>query len=103
MNMLGLSTQIQLNIVYLTDSSPRSIKLRRKITLQRAGPKSFLAKGKISSMAMQASLKSIGKKNVTSEDIEKNKKTKKEQVKNIIHNSQISPVWISNIMLNKSL
>lgn len=102
MNMLGLSTQIPLNVIYLTDASPRTIKLgSRKITFKKASPKSFQAKGEISSLVIQA-LKSIGKRNTKSEDIEKIRQIlEKEQIKNIIHDSKLAPVWISNILLNK--
>lgn len=102
MNMLGLSTQIPLNVIYLTNASPRTIKLgSRKISFKKASPKSFQAKGEISSLVIQA-LKSIGKRNVTSEDIEKLRQIlKKEQEQNIFHDSKLAPVWISNILLNK--
>jgi hypothetical protein len=102
LNMLGLSTQIPLNVIYLTDASPRTINLgSRKITFKKASHKGFQAKGKISRLVIQA-LKSMGKRNVTSEDIEKIRQIlRKEQVKNIIHDSKLAPVWISNILLNK--
>lgn len=102
LNMLGLSTQIPLNVIYLTDASPRTINLgSRKITFKKASHKGFQAKGEISSLVIQA-LKSIGKRNVTNKDIEKIRQIlKKEQVKNIIHDSKLAPVWISNILLNK--
>lgn len=102
MNMLGLSTQIPLNVMYLTDASPRIIKLgSRKITFKKASSKSFQVKGEISSLVIQA-LRSIGKKNVKPEDLERIKQMlKKEKVQNINHDAQLAPVWISSILLNK--
>jgi predicted transcriptional regulator of viral defense system len=45
MNMLGLSTQIPLNVVYLTDASPRTIELgSRKISFKKTSHKDFQAK-----------------------------------------------------------
>ena len=49
LNALGLSTQVPMNIVLLTDGSPREIKVgKRKIKFKKTTPKNLLAKGKIS-------------------------------------------------------
>ncbi|NBR16001.1 MAG: hypothetical protein EBU01_15700, partial [Crocinitomicaceae bacterium] len=55
LNALGLSTQVPVNIVLLTDGSPRVINVgRRTIRLKKTTPKNLLAKGKISSLVIQA-------------------------------------------------
>ena len=55
MHALGLSTQIPLKLVYLTDGAPRIIKVgNRTIKLKKATPKNLKAKGKISSLVIQA-------------------------------------------------
>ena len=60
LNALGLSTQVPMNIVLLTDGSAREIKVgKRKIKFKKTTPKNLLAKGKISRLVIQA-LKEIG-------------------------------------------
>ena len=52
LNALGLSTQVPMNIVLLTDGSPREIKVgKRKIKFKKTTPKNLLAKGKISRLS----------------------------------------------------
>lgn len=68
-NILGLSTQVPMNVVFLTSGSARKIPLGgRTITFRRAVPKNFAIKGKYTRLIVQA-LKSIGEKNVTDDDI----------------------------------
>ena len=68
LNALGLSTQVPMNIVLLTDGSPREIKVgKRKIKFKKTTPKNLLAKGKISRLVIQA-LKEIGNGKVTTEE-----------------------------------
>ena len=55
LNALGLSTQVPMNIVLLTDGSPREIRVgKRKIKFKKTTPKNLLAKGKKSRLVMQA-------------------------------------------------
>lgn len=99
LNALGLSTQVPMNIVLLTDGSPREIKVgRRKIKFKKTTPKNLLAKGKISRLVIQA-LKEIGNGKVTPE--EENKiidLLKKEEIKDLMHDIALAPVWIQKIM-----
>lgn len=99
LNALGLSTQVPMNIVLLTDGSPRELKIgKRKIKFKRTTPKNLLAKGKISRLVIQA-LKEIGNGKVTTE--EENKiisLLKKEETKDLQHDIKLAPVWIQKIM-----
>lgn len=99
LNALGLSTQIPLKSVYLTDGAARTIKVgQRTIKLKRSTPKNLLAKGKISSLVIQA-LKEIGKDNATQEELDKiYEALKKEEQKNIKHDITLAPQWIKEIM-----
>lgn len=68
-NILGLSTQVPMNAVFLTSGSARKIKLGgRTITFRRAVPKNFAVKGRYTCLIVQA-LKAIGEGNVTEEDL----------------------------------
>ena len=55
MNALGLSTQIPLNLVYLTDGSARTVQVgNRNIVFKKTVPKNLSTIGKISGLAIQA-------------------------------------------------
>ncbi len=101
LNKLGLSTQIPMNIVFLTDGAPRSIVVgKRTIKFKRTSPKNVAVKGEITSLIIQA-LKEIGKDNVTAEQLEKIKiHLEKEKQEIIEHDAKLAPVWISTIMKN---
>ena len=67
-NILGLSTQVPMNAVFLTSGSARIIKLgSRTITFRRAVPKNFAVQGRYTSLIVQA-LKSIGEENFSEDD-----------------------------------
>ena len=99
LNALGLSTQVPMNIVLLTDGSPREIKVgKRKIKFKKTTPKNLLAKGKISRLVIQA-LKEIGNGKVSNiEEHKILKLLKKEEVKVLKHDIALAPVWIQKIM-----
>ena len=99
LNKLGLSTQVPLKLVYLTDGAPREIQIgKRTIRLKKTTPKNLLAKGKISSLVIQA-LREVGQNGVTpaleSKIIDL---LKKEETKALEHDIPLAPVWIRKIM-----
>lgn len=99
LNALGLSTQVPMNIVLLTDGSPREIKVgKRKIKFKKTTPKNLLAKGKISRLVIQA-LKEIGNGKLKEEEEQKIiGLLKKEDVGDLKHDIALAPVWIQKIM-----
>jgi len=101
LNKLGLSTQVPLKAVYLTDGAARVVKIgKRTITFKKASPKNLLAKGEISGLAIQA-LKSIGKNNAEEELLVKIKSIlKKENKENIMHDAKLAPAWINKILMS---
>jgi ribosomal protein S19E (S16A) len=103
LNAVGLSTQIPMNIVLLTDGSPREIKVgKRTIKFKKTTPKNLLAKGKISRLVIQA-LKEIGNGNVTEDEGKKIfELLKKEDEKDLKHDIALAPVWIQK-MIKKGL
>jgi len=99
LNALGLSTQLPMKLIFLTDSQPREIKVgRRSIKFKRTTPKNLSAKGEISALVIQA-LREIGMDNLTKEE-EKIvlDKLKKEEVRNLLYDLKLAPVWIQKIM-----
>ena len=99
LNQLGLSSQIPLNIIFLTDGAARSIVVgKRTIKFKRTTPKNLAVKGKITSLIIQA-LKEIGKDNITDEQLKKIKNHLKLEKKEIIeHDAKLAPAWISKII-----
>ena len=100
LNKLGLSTQVPLNTVFLTDGTARIVRLgRQSIKFKKSTPKNLAAKGEISRLVIQA-LREIGKENVSDEHlsviINHLLNEKREYIK---HDAGIAPAWIRNILL----
>ncbi|MBX2967640.1 MAG: hypothetical protein KF845_15975 [Cyclobacteriaceae bacterium] len=100
LNRLGLSTQVPMNIVYLTDGSARKIKIaKRSITFKKASPKNVASVGEVSSLAIQA-LKAIGKDKVLDKEIRHIQELlKHEKPTRLEHDIRLAPAWIREIML----
>jgi len=101
MYKLGLTTQVPLNIVFYTDTSARKIKIgKQTITFKKASSKNLAFIGQISTLAIQA-LRTIGKEEVTAEEIKQIKKIlKNENPKNLQHDLMLAPVWIRKLIVD---
>jgi hypothetical protein len=99
LNALGLSSQVPMKIVLLTDGSPREIKVgKRTIKFKRTTPKNLMAKGKISRLVIQA-LKEIGIGKIKIEEEHKILELlKKENIIDLKHDIALTPVWIQKLM-----
>ncbi len=99
LNALGLSTQIPINVVYLTDGAARKIDLgKRKILFKKASPKNLSAIGEISGLVIQA-LKEIGKNKATEQEIQLIlKHLESEEPHRLEHDIRLAPEWIRIIM-----
>jgi hypothetical protein len=63
-NLLGLSAQVPMRVVFLTDGSPRRIQLGKlQIILKRTTPRNMATAGKISGLVIQA-LRHLGQHHV---------------------------------------
>lgn len=99
LNQLGLTTQVPLNLVYLTDGSARNITVgNRTIKFKKTAPKKLSAKGELSGMAILA-LQMLGKNNL---DEERKKHLiqllKKENKRHLEHDIKLAPAWISKLL-----
>ncbi|KAF0131561.1 MAG: hypothetical protein FD155_85 [Bacteroidetes bacterium] len=99
LNALGLSTQVPMNVVYLTDGAARKIDLgKRKILFKKASPKNLSAIGKISGLVIQA-LKEIGKDKATEQEIQLIlMHLETEEPYHLEHDIRLAPEWIRIIM-----
>ena len=101
LNVLGLSTQVPANVVYLTDGSPRTISLNsgRGIKFIKTAPKNLAFNNKLA-MLLTFALKEIGEGNIT--------ETQKQHIANLLKNEEKSdiekdfplmPAWIQQLIL----
>lgn len=98
---LGISTQVPLKVVYLTDGIRRTIKLgKRTITFKITAPKGLATKGKINSLVIQA-LRELGKDQVDDVVLGQIKKAlQKEDMAILRQDAKFAPVWIATILFS---
>lgn len=97
---LGLSEQVPMNIVYLTDGSPRIVKVgSSKITFKKTSPKDLAVNHKLSSLLIQ-SLKELGLKNVDDYTKKRIKQIIKQsnEIASVKKNINNAPVWIQTLI-----
>ena len=97
---LGLSNQIPMNVVYLTDGSPRKIQVgKQKITFKKTNPKNLAVKHQLSSLIIQG-LKELGQNEITDTDIKPLEEIikKSNEYKQIRQNMALAPEWIQKIV-----
>jgi len=99
LNRLGLSTQVPMNIVYLTDGTARKVKIDNyTIVFKKVAPKNVAAIGKISRLVIQA-LKTIGKENVTEKEIRSIQTVlQNEKTAHLEYDIRLAPAWIQEIL-----
>jgi hypothetical protein len=101
LNALGLSTQVPMRLVFLTDGAARILKIGKlRIKLQKTVAKNLAYKSEICVLVIFA-LKEIGKGNVNEEELQKiYAALSHESEEKIIHDALLAPNWISTILLN---
>lgn len=99
LNKLGLSTQVPMNIVYLTDGSSRSIKINNgSIKFKKASPKLLSVKSDRIILIIQA-LKELGVENVDAKIRERIKQILSTVDGDLIkHDVKLAPQWIAKII-----
>ena len=100
LNKLGLSTQVPMKVIFLTDGAPRVVKVGKKatVTFKKTIAKHLSFKGKITTLVIFA-LKEIGKDKVTENQLKCIKEALAlEKEENIIHDATLAPEWISKII-----
>lgn len=102
LNTLGLSTQVPMKAVYITNGSRRTINIdKRKIVFKGGSHKYFLYKSDLIPLVVLA-LKELGQNGVTEDIKEKINKLildSTEDTATLIKDVNLSPVWIKNILL----
>ncbi len=98
-NLIGLSTQVPMNLSYITTGSTRTIKIgERKISFRHASPKNFAAKGRVVPLLIQG-LREIGEDNISGVEYETIRRFIDKQQDPYLHEDlQLAPAWIQRIM-----
>ncbi len=99
LHKLGITTQVPMKVVFLTDGSARKITIgKRSITFKKASPKNVAAVGEISSLVIQA-LRTIGKDELTEEQrLKIDALLRKEKPTKLEHDMRLAPAWIREII-----
>jgi hypothetical protein len=101
LHKLGLSTQVPMNAVYLTDGSPRKVQIaNQKITFKKTSPKNLAVNHRLTTLIIQG-LKELGEANIESVQLEKlaeiiDKSGESVEVRN---NIKHAPVWIQKLVM----
>lgn len=99
--LLGLTTQVPLKAVYLTDGSQREVKIgNRTIKFKRTVPKSFAIKDELLHLIVQA-FKEKGQQEITEDFLETIKKAVNKLDEKVMQYQVVyAPVWIQK-QINK--
>lgn len=104
---LGLTTQIPMNVVYLTDGSARKIQIgNQKIAFKKTSPRNLAVNHRLTALIIQG-LKELGEENIDQHHLSSiraiiNKANDQDKIR---ENIRYAPVWIQKIVrriLNKS-
>ena len=101
LNKLGLSTQVPMNIVYLTDGSPRKVKVAggRGILFKHTVPKNLAFQNELA-MLITFALKELKQENVTQEHLDKIKSILQNESKDkLMADASLMPSWIKSIVM----
>lgn len=102
LNKLGLSTQIPMNFVYLTDGTRRKVNLGngRSIQFRFTSPKNLAFTNKLA-MLVTFALKELGQDRITEQQIAQLKQIlQKESKEKIVADASLMPAWIRAIVKN---
>lgn len=100
LNRLGFSTQIPMNIVYLTDGSERKLNLSNGTSIQfkYTAPKNLAFKSQLA-MLLTFAFKTIGKENITQEILTHTKELLAKDDKCAIEQDyNLMPAWVSSFI-----
>lgn len=97
-NLLGLSTQVPMKIVYLTDGRSRTVQVgRRQIILKQTSTRNMATAGKISGLVIQA-LRYLGQQNVTADVVNQlDRRLDDAARKQLMKDIRYAPDWIARI------
>jgi len=98
-NLLGLSTQVPMKVVYLTDGRTRIVQIgQRQIILKHTTPRNMATAGKTSGLVIQA-LRYFGKKNIDQQIISQlDRRLDTDARRQLTNDIRYAPAWIADII-----
>ena len=98
-NLLGLSTQIPMKIVYLTDGRSRTVQIGKKqIVLKNTTPRNMATAGRISGLVIQA-LRHLGQGHVDAEVIARiDRRLSADDKMLLLKDLRYAPAWIADLI-----
>lgn len=100
-NLLGLSNQVPMKVVFFTDGPSKRIPLgKQEIILKHTTPRNMATAGRISGLFIQA-LKHLGQKHVDDSVLQTlDRRLSEDDKRQLIKDLQYAPSWIADIMRN---
>lgn len=98
-NLLGLSEQVPMKIIFLTDGASRKLKIgNRDIILKRTTPRNMAAAGHLGGLVIQA-LRHIGQHSIDANVIAGLRRViPSDKRAEVLHDSLCAPVWIRDLL-----
>ena len=98
-NLLGLSEQVPMRIVFLTDGPSRQVKLgKQEIHLRHTTPRNMATAGRVSGLLIQA-LRHLGRRHVDDTVLKiLQSRLNEDDKKQLIKDVRYAPAWIAAIM-----
>ena len=98
-NLLGLSTQVPMKVVYLTDGRPRTVQVgKRQIILKQTTPGNMATAGTISGLVIQA-LRHLGRESVDEQIIAQlDRRLDDNARRQLMNDIRYAPDWIAEII-----
>lgn len=100
-NLLGLSNQVPMKVVFLTNGPSKHVKLgKQEIILRRTTPRNTATAGRVSGLVIQA-LRYIGRKNIDDSMLHALKRRLSDDDMNQLSKDlRYAPAWIASIIRN---
>ncbi len=98
-NLLGLSTQVPMQVVFLTDGSARTVRIGKQvIQLKHTTPRNMAAAGRISGLVIQA-LRHLGKEQVGEAQLRiLAERLGEEECRQLLRDIRLAPAWIGDVI-----
>jgi len=98
-NLLGLSDQVPMKVVFLTDGRTRSVSLgKQTITLKRTTPKNMATAGKASGLVIQA-LRHLGQRHVDDALMDRlRQRLTDDDKRQLLKDLTYAPAWVADLM-----
>lgn len=98
-NLLGLSQQVPLKVIYLTDGKARRLQIgKQQIILRRATPRTMATAGRVSGLVIQA-LKHMGRDQIDKKTIDnlRHSLSPKDRAQ-LRRDAHLAPAWVADFM-----